>query len=89
MLDLRLALLLMLLGRCFGDDLALALAGGEGLVVEVLRDSDARVRHHAASFLQVQSGSFPTSHVIAGMLYFRLVCSCRILMIEQPIRENN
>ena len=52
--EVRLALLLLLLGRCFEDDAALAHAGGEGMVVDILGDADARLRHHAASFLQVQ-----------------------------------
>lgn len=51
--DLRLAVLLLLLGRCFEDDLALAHAGGEGMIVDILKDPDARLRHHAVIFLQV------------------------------------
>ncbi|KAK9785017.1 hypothetical protein WJX73_004062 [Symbiochloris irregularis] len=52
--DLRFALLLLLLGRCFEDDLALAHAGGEGIIVDILKDADGRLRHHAASFLQAR-----------------------------------
>ena len=55
--DVRLALLLLLLGRCFEDDAALAHAGGEGMIVDILADADARLRHHAASFLQVSRHS--------------------------------
>lgn len=61
--DVRLAVLLLLLGRCHGDDAALAHAGGEGMIVDILADADARLQHHAASFLQVQSFTIIASSI--------------------------
>ena len=50
--DVRAALLLVLIARCSLDTAALQQAGGEGVFVDLLSDSDPRVRFHAATFLQ-------------------------------------
>ena len=50
---MRLALLLLLLGRCQGDPAALASVGGAGMVADLLGDPDPRLAYHAACFLQV------------------------------------
>lgn len=50
--DVRAAVFLLLIARCSLDKVALQQAGGEGLFVDLLADSDPRVRFHAAVFLQ-------------------------------------
>lgn len=51
--DLRLALFLLLVSRIVKDRSALKSIGGPGIFVHMLEDGDARMRHTAASFLQV------------------------------------
>lgn len=50
--DVRAAVLLLLIARCSLDTLALQQAGGEGVFVDLLSDSDPRIRFHASTFLQ-------------------------------------
>ena len=51
--DLRLALALLLVSRVVKEASALGTMGGPGTFVHMLEDYDARMRHAAASFLQV------------------------------------
>lgn len=50
---MRVALLLLVVSRTVKDEGALAKLGGPGLFVDLLEDDDARIRHAAATFLEV------------------------------------
>ncbi len=51
--DVRAAVLLLLAARCKGSLEDTAAVGGSSFFFDVLEDADPRVRHTAASFLQV------------------------------------
>ncbi len=58
--DVRTAVLLLLAARCKGSPDDTAAIGGSSFFFDVLEDADPRVRHIAASFLQVCSDSSST-----------------------------
>ena len=53
--DLRLALALLLVSSVVKEASTLGTMGGPGTFVQMLEDDDARMRHAAASFLQVRT----------------------------------
>lgn len=52
--DMRAAILLLLAARCKGSLADTHAAGGSSSFVDMLSDSDPRIRHIAASFLQAR-----------------------------------